>query len=330
MRRLLVVGGCVGALAAPAGAGAAGGPVTAVQGGAGVRVAGSAAGYVAVGVGRRTLVEQVLAPGGAIVRTLTIRGTYGVPGVAYDNSTTGLSADGRTLVLAQIPNRFPVRRTRLAVLDARRLRVARRITLPGFYTVDAIAPDGRSLYLIRYLRQDGTRYEVRAYDIAARRLVPAPVVDPEEPGEKMQGFPLTRATSLDGRFAYTLYQRPEGPPFVHALDTARGTAACIDLPTLAGHDLSGARLTPPTATRPLRLDRAGLAPLAIDVAARRARPASAGRPSAPAPEHRPGQDPPGVDAGRLGGLAAAVAAGVALVAVARRRRRPGARREMPA
>jgi hypothetical protein len=82
MRRLLLVGGCVGALAAPAGAEASGGPVPAIQGGPGVHVTGSAAGYAAVGVGRRTLVEQVLRPGGAIGRTLTVRGAYGVPGVA--------------------------------------------------------------------------------------------------------------------------------------------------------------------------------------------------------------------------------------------------------
>jgi hypothetical protein len=330
MRRLLLVGGCVGALAAPAGAGAAGGPVPAMQGPS-VRVPGSAAGYVAVGIGGRTLVEQVLRPTGAIGRTLTIRGRYGVPGVAYDTSTTGLSADGRTLVLAQILDRFPVRRTRLAVLDARRLRVVRRITLAGYYTVDAIAPDGRSLYLIRYLRQDGTRYEVRAYDLAVHRLVRAPVVDPREPGEKMQGLPLTRAMTADGRFAYTLYQRPEGPPFIHALDTARGTAACIDLPSLAGDDLSGARLTPPTGARPLLVGVPGVAPLAVDVAARRARPASAVR-TAPAAALAPGRGTARGDLVALGALAAAAALGTALATTARRRRRQrtAGHREMPA
>jgi hypothetical protein len=72
MRRLLLVSGCVAALAAPAGSGAAGGPVPALQGGSGVSVPGGATAYVAVGVGRRTLVEQVLRPAGAIGRTLTI------------------------------------------------------------------------------------------------------------------------------------------------------------------------------------------------------------------------------------------------------------------
>jgi hypothetical protein len=325
MRRFLVVGGCVGALAVPAGAGAAGGPVPAVQGGAGVSVRASAASYVAVAVGRRTLVEQVLRPAGAIARTQMLDGAYGVPGVAYDGSTTGLSADGRTLVLAEVVARFPVRRTRLLVLDARRLRVARRIALPGYFTVDAISPDGRSLYLIRYLRQDGTRYDVRAYDLDRNRLAPAPVVDVREPDEKMQGLPLTRATGPDGRFAYTLYQRPEGEPFIHALDTARGAAACTDLPALEGADLVNARLVPPAGTRPLLVRTPGRATLAVDVATRSARPVSAARPEpaaaapAPAPARERGAASDGVG-WLVGGLAlAALVAG--LTTAARRRRR---------
>jgi hypothetical protein len=36
--------------------------------------------------------------------------------------------------------------------------------------------------------------------------------------------------SPDGRWAYTLYTRAgKEPPFIHALDTRRGTAVCIDL-----------------------------------------------------------------------------------------------------
>jgi hypothetical protein len=51
----------------------------------------------------------------------------------------------------------------------------------------------------------------------------------------MAGFPQTRATSPDGRWAYTLYEPAERdhPPFIHALDTKRGTAVCIDLDPLA-------------------------------------------------------------------------------------------------
>lgn len=50
----------------------------------------------------------------------------------------------------------------------------------------------------------------------------------------MRGYPVTRAVSPDGRWAYTLYDGGGRHPFVHALDTAAGTAACIDVEALAG------------------------------------------------------------------------------------------------
>jgi hypothetical protein len=49
----------------------------------------------------------------------------------------------------------------------------------------------------------------------------------------MTGVPVTRVAGRDGRWAYTLYQSPEHP-FVHALDTERRTAVCIDLDDLSG------------------------------------------------------------------------------------------------
>lgn len=50
----------------------------------------------------------------------------------------------------------------------------------------------------------------------------------------MGGQPVTRATTPGGRWAYTLYARVKGKPFVHALDTARRQAFCIDLPLKLG------------------------------------------------------------------------------------------------
>ena len=45
----------------------------------------------------------------------------------------------------------------------------------------------------------------------------------------MRGQPLTRATSPDGRWAYTLYDGAGKEPFIHALDTSTRSARCIDL-----------------------------------------------------------------------------------------------------
>jgi hypothetical protein len=193
--------------------------------------------YVALGAAHRTLVERIRTDGGAVERVRELPADYGVPAAAYDGTTTGLSADGRTLVLSAGAG-STARRTRLVVLDTPRLRVRTVITLPGFAAVDAISPDGRWLYLTAYKR-DLVGYAVRAYDLARGRLLRAPVVDPREPDEAMQGVPLTRTPSAGGRWAYTLYMRPSGVPFVHALDTERRTAACVDLPLLTGRDLNG-------------------------------------------------------------------------------------------
>jgi hypothetical protein len=64
-------------------------------------------------------------------------------------------------------------------------------------------------------------------------------MDPREPDEKMGGFPISRTMSPDGRWAYTLYTGGE-ETFVHALDTLKGQARCIDL---RSSDVSSAQLS---------------------------------------------------------------------------------------
>jgi hypothetical protein len=41
---------------------------------------------------------------------------------------------------------------------------------------------------------------------------------------------MSRATSASGRWVYTLYQKPSGEGFIHALDTVGASSYCIDLP----------------------------------------------------------------------------------------------------
>jgi hypothetical protein len=170
---------------------------------------------------------------GGPLRARRIPGSFSIPAVAYDGSPGGISADGRTLVLISPRTRYPRKRTTFAVVDVRRLTVRSRISLSGDFSFDALSPDGRTMYLIQYSPRDSADYSVRAYEIGARRLHTRPVVDPSEPEEPMTGAPVTRATSPGGRWAYTLYSsRPH--PFVHALDTERRTAVCIDLDRLHG------------------------------------------------------------------------------------------------
>lgn len=226
------------------GARADGLPVLGVDvGGAGVATQSGDARYVTLPAGPNTLVARVNPVGGRVLASRLVRGMFTIPAVAYDGSASGLSADGRTLVLIQPRVSFPRAQTPLMVVDTRQLRPSKVVRLRGDFSFDAISPRGSLLYLIQYVTPtDPSRYLVRAYDLRAGRLLSEPVSDPRESGAKMRGAPLTRATSANGRWAYTLYDGAGNTPFVHALDTRSRTAHCIDLEMLAGTDLSGVHL----------------------------------------------------------------------------------------
>ena len=221
-------------------------PVLGVDvGSTGVTVPGAAARYVTLWAGpRSTILAGVARKGGRVIRSSYLKGAFTIPAVAYDGSSSGLSADGSVLVLIQPRLSFPRARTSFAVFDARRLRLVKLLRLRGDFSFDAISPRGNRIYLIQYLSpQDPTKYAVRAYDVHIGSLLRNPIVDPHEADEQMRGQPLSRAMSPDGRWAYTLYDGNGKTPFIHALDTSRSTARCIDLDALAGNTyLSGMRL----------------------------------------------------------------------------------------
>jgi hypothetical protein len=234
--------------AAPA-ALADGGPSPgASNGGAGV--IGSDVRYVAVGGGRSTVLESMALHGGPVSFTV-VQGGWGIPTVAYDGTTGGLSANRATLVLAQlnpytcVPERCTWSTTRFAIFTPATLRRRTSVSLTGRYAYDSISPDGQRLYLIQYVSEtDQTRYLVRAYDLERGRLLPGSIADRTQRGWVMQGSPMARTTSAGGRFVYTLYENVGGYPFVHALDTVRGVAHCVGLPWTGAQTAIGAmRLT---------------------------------------------------------------------------------------
>jgi len=246
-RRLLSLA-AVGLLAAATGAATAlgdGGPNPGTMQGWDGIAANAALRYVAVPAGDRTVVEAISRLDGRVLRYTTVRGNVGIPMVAFDGTAGGLSRDGKTLVLGDAYVGPVLRKTSsFAVVDLRRFRVRANVKLQGDFAFDALSPNGRMVYLVEHVSaQDLSRYRVRAYDVGARRLLKRMVTDKTRWQSVMQGMPISRASTADGRWAYTLYTGNRHP-FVHALDTMHANAVCIDLPrSWRGLDLFGLRLS---------------------------------------------------------------------------------------
>lgn len=205
-----------------------------------------------------TVIGRIDKRGGRLGRWWYLPGQYSIPAAAYDDEAGGLSADGGTLVLSRFSWIYPPRTTGLAILDThlhlrhprrghRPRHAIHRVSLSDSFSFDAISPDGSTVYLIEHLSPVyGGPYRVRALDTSSGKLRPGAILDPEEPWERMSGVPVSRVTSANGRWAYTLYAsygggRRDGrgapgirDPFIHALDTVSGRAVCIDLPQLEG------------------------------------------------------------------------------------------------
>lgn len=230
-------------LASGSAAAADGQPGYAAQGGLGVLAPDGKTRYVAVSTGTGTAIERVRVRGGAVVSWASLDGSWGIPTVTFSTrGGEGLTRDGKRLIVASTGAWSP---TEFTVLSTRDLRVRDRFSLDGNFAYDALSPDGSTLYLIQHLNAHNVnRYIVRAYDLQHGRLLPGRIADKTQRGWVMEGSPLTRATSAGGRWVYTMYSRPGGYPFVHALDTVRGVAHCIGLPWTGDQAaLINARLT---------------------------------------------------------------------------------------
>jgi hypothetical protein len=165
---------------------------------------------------------------------LSVPRGYHLPTVTTRGERGGVSFDGRTVVLAYEGPSQGDGRSRFLVAENGRLTP---LTFRGRVSFDAIAPGGKSIYLIRRTSlTDSTRYVVLAYNRADKSLNRVAVkiefsaggsLEPD--GYAMQGLPLSRATAKNGRWVYTLYNSREHP-FIHALPLGQAYAACIELP----------------------------------------------------------------------------------------------------
>ena len=178
-----------------------------------------------------TLVRRIAVGSGTVLARREIPGTWGIQRASTDGTLVAGGDDGAAVALVAADRvdgyRGSAPVTRIAVLDAS--RALRTLRLRGNFGVDALGPNHQYLYLIQHLA--GERYQVRAYDLQTRQLDPRVVVDKTEPNERMAGLPLARATSR-GDWVLTLYRRPNGVPFVHALqaDSLAASASTSRLP----------------------------------------------------------------------------------------------------
>jgi hypothetical protein len=166
---------------------------------------------------------------------LTLAGKWGLPRVTLNNDVGGLSADGRTLVLSQDDvahlNGELSSETSFAVLGTKPLHLRSTVRIKGDFGFDALSPQGRILYLIQHVSQENLfQYRVRAYDLMKHELLPRVIADKRQRDWNMNGYPVGRASTADGRWVYTFYSNQNNYPFVHALDTVKRTAVCIGIP----------------------------------------------------------------------------------------------------
>ncbi len=190
--------------------------------------ASNGVGYTAVVHGTTTVVA-------AGSHSVSVAGKWGIPRVTLNNGVGGVSSDGRTLVLAQDgvnhPNGALSRESSFLVLDTKPLSVRTTVRLRGDFGFDALSPQGRTLYLIEHVSNESLfRYRVRAYDLAEKRLLSRVIADKTQRDWLMNGYPVARAATENGRWVYTLYSNPDNYPFVHALDTMNRTAVCVGIP----------------------------------------------------------------------------------------------------
>lgn len=165
---------------------------------------------------------------GRPVLDLTLSGRYAFP-AAYGASPSGFSPNGKWLVAVARDDK----ESRFAIVDIARGALAETITLGSRFSFDAIHNDGSALYLIEHPVAGSTAYNVRLYDVGAKRLQPEPIFDKTAIGQfdpaigLMDGTFHVSVAPTTGDWSYGLYMRPNGSPFVHALNVPGRYAQCI-------------------------------------------------------------------------------------------------------
>jgi hypothetical protein len=172
---------------------------------------------------------------GMSLDTTAVPPGYDLPAFGAGQRPTGLSPDGRYLVLSGGSPASDMRLTTSSFLvyDTRSLKHApTRLDLAGSFHFDGISGDGHTLFLLEDLGlpTTGGGYHVRRYDLVAHALDPRIIADKRTGERTLSGAPTDTVTSRDGAWQFTVYAFGATSPFVHALNLNDSTSFCIDLP----------------------------------------------------------------------------------------------------
>jgi len=165
---------------------------------------------------------------GKAVLDLALPGDFRVPN-AYGAAPSGFSPNGKFLVLVS----RDAAESRFAVIDVARKAVTQTVALSSRFTFDAIHDDGTAMYLIEHPVPGSTSYNVRLYDLAAKTLKPDIIFDKTAIAQfdptvgLMDGTFHVSVAPKTGDWSFGLYMRPNGKPFVHALNVPGHYAQCI-------------------------------------------------------------------------------------------------------
>lgn len=159
---------------------------------------------------------------------LRLAGEYRFPS-AYGAAPSGFSPNGAWLVLVS----RDASESRFQIVDVAHWALGPLVTLGTRFTFDAIHNDGSAMYLIEHPVAGGTAYNVRLYRVHAQQLDPGIIFDKAQIAQYdpsvglMDGTFHVAVAHAAGDWSYGLYMRPNGTPFVHALNVPGGYAQCI-------------------------------------------------------------------------------------------------------
>ena len=157
-----------------------------------------------------------------------LEGTWALPG-AYGAAPSGFSPNGKWLVLV---SRAPGQNA-FAIIDAARSKLSTIVKLGDRFTFDAIHNDGSGMYLIEHPVAGSTAYNVRFYDLHNSSLASDIIFDKSQIAQfdptvgLMDGTFHVSVAPTVGDWSFGLYMRPNGTPFVHALNVPGRYATCI-------------------------------------------------------------------------------------------------------